>query len=60
MYDVLGREVATLVDAQYEAGYHSVRWDGKDKNGYSVSSGVYLYKLEAGSFTQVKKMCLVR
>ena len=47
-----------MADAQYEAGYHSVRWDGKDNNGNPVSSGVYLYQLQAGDFAQVKKMSL--
>jgi hypothetical protein len=60
IFNTLGQEVRALVDAQYEAGYHGVRWDGKDENGHTVSSGVYLYKLEAESFAQVKKMCLVR
>ncbi|MCI0695971.1 T9SS type A sorting domain-containing protein [candidate division KSB1 bacterium] len=60
IFNVLGAEVRTLVDEQYETGYHHVRWDGKDKNGKQVASGVYLYQLRAGSFSQVKKMSLLR
>jgi len=60
IFNILGAEVRTLADAPYEAGYHRVRWDGKDKNGKLVASGVYLYQLRAGSFSQVKKMSLLR
>jgi hypothetical protein len=60
IFNILGSEVRTLVDKQYEAGYHNVRWDGKDKQGNPVASGVYLYQLRAGSFSQVRKMSLLR
>jgi flagellar hook assembly protein FlgD len=49
-----------LVNANYEAGDHSVRWDGKNMAGITVSSGVYLYQLQVDDFSQVKKMCLLR
>ena len=54
--DLLG----LVADQQYEAGYHSVRWDGKDNNGNVVSSAIYLYQIQAGDFTQVKKISLLR
>jgi hypothetical protein len=68
IYNLLGEEIRTLVDEQREAGYHTVRWDGKDKNGKPVASGVYLYQLRASDtstglrqgFSQVKKMSLLR
>jgi hypothetical protein len=60
IFNLLGKEVRTLVDEQREAGYHSVHWEGKDKNGKLVASGVYLYQLQAGSFSQVKKMSFIR
>jgi hypothetical protein len=60
IFNINGEEIRALVDGQYEAGYHRVRWDGKDKNGNAVASGVYLYQLRAGSFSQVKKMSLLR
>ncbi len=60
IFNTLGQEIRTLTDAQYVAGYHSVRWDGKDNHGNPVSSGVYLYQLRAGTFSQVKKMSLLR
>jgi hypothetical protein len=60
IFNVLGEEICTLVEAPYEAGYHSIRWDGKDKHGNPVASGVYLYQLRAGEFAQVRKMSLLR
>lgn len=53
IFDVLGREIATLVDGMESAGNKSVRWDA-DK----LTSGIYFYKLEAGQFTTVKKLVL--
>ena len=60
IYNTLGQEVRTLADEPYKAGYHNLRWDGQDRNGNAVSSGVYLYQLQAGEFQQVKKMSLLR
>jgi hypothetical protein len=60
IFNINGEEIRTLVDAPYQAGYHRVRWDGKDKNGNAVASGVYLYQLQAGGFSQVRKMSLLR
>ncbi|KAA0230176.1 T9SS C-terminal target domain-containing protein [candidate division KSB1 bacterium] len=60
IFNVLGEKIRTLVNASYEAGYHSVLWDGKDEYGDPVTSGVYLYQLRAGEFSQVRKMSLIR
>ncbi len=60
IFDILGREVKSLVNELQDAGYKEVIWDGNDKNGLSVSSGVYFYKIEAGTFTDIKKMVLIR
>ncbi len=60
IYNTLGQQIGTLIDTQYAAGFHSVRWDGKDRNGSPVSSGVYLYQIQAGEFSQVRKMSLIR
>ncbi len=60
IYNTLGQQIETLVDTQYAAGFHSVRWDGKNRNGSPVSSGVYLYQIQAGEFSQVRKMSLIR
>ncbi len=55
IYDVLGREVRTLVNESQHSGNHSVNFS--DKN---LSSGVYFYRLEAGIFTETKKLVLLR
>ncbi|MBU8920541.1 MAG: T9SS type A sorting domain-containing protein [Bacteroidales bacterium] len=60
IYNILGQRVATLVDCSQERGYRTARWDGKNTNGASVSSGIYFYKLQAGSFEETKKMILLR
>ncbi|MCI0699419.1 T9SS type A sorting domain-containing protein [candidate division KSB1 bacterium] len=60
IFNTLGEEIRTLVDAPFAAGSHSVRWDGKAENGEAVASGVYLYQLRAGRFMKVKKMSLLR
>ena len=49
-----------LFDGDLGTGYHSITWDGKNDGGSSVGSGVYLYRLEAGSFVTTKKMMLVK
>jgi photosystem II stability/assembly factor-like uncharacterized protein len=61
IYNLLGAEVATLVsDEQQAAGYHAAIWDGRDKNGRLVASGVYVYRIRAGSFTSTRKLTLVK
>lgn len=55
VYDILGNEVAVLVNETKEAGYHSVKF-----NASKLPSGVYVYTLQAGSFSEVKKMILVK
>jgi hypothetical protein len=58
--DVMGRELADLVNRDQSAGRYQVNWDGCDKLGHPVPSGVYFYRLQAGEFKAVKKMLLVR
>ncbi len=60
VYDLLGKEVKTLVSGLRHAGRHSVAWDGRDNFGKDVSGGIYLYRINSGTNTQVKKMLLVK
>ncbi len=60
IYNTLGQEIRTLLDSEYSAGSHNVGWDGKDNHSRPVASGIYLYKLQAGGFSQVRKMSLIR
>jgi photosystem II stability/assembly factor-like uncharacterized protein len=55
VYDMLGREVAVLTDENFTAGTHTI-----DFNASNLASGVYLYKIESGSFIDTKKMVLVK
>ena len=55
VYDMLGREVAVLVDERREAGRYEVTWDGSH-----LASGVYFYRMNAGTFTQCQKMLLLK
>jgi len=61
IYNMLGQRVRTLVaDEMYEAGYYSVVWDGWNNTGRVVSSGLYIYRITAGEFIDVKKMMFVK
>jgi hypothetical protein len=55
VYNVLGQNVATLINGQMNAGYHSVTW-----NAQSAASGVYFYKLTAGNYSKVYQMTLMK
>jgi hypothetical protein len=60
VYDVLGRRIRTLVRGTRDAGLHQVRWDGENRYGKPVGSGVYFYRFEAEDFEETRKMMLVR
>jgi hypothetical protein len=60
IYDAAGRLVRVLVEGDRAAGRHTELWDGCDASGKSVASGVYFYRLDAGSFTQTRKMILLQ
>jgi len=60
IYDMTGRLVSTLVDGNLKEGYHSITWDGKDSNGYAVSSGMYIYSLKGEGISITKKMVMMK
>lgn len=60
IYDIGGRLVNTLVDDYYSAGGHSIIWNGINRDGEVLSSGVYLYRLEADGLAEVKRLVLIK
>ena len=60
IFNVLGQKVRTLVDGAQQAGQYTVSWDARNDLGHSVASGLYFYRIEAGDFTQTRKMTLLR
>jgi len=60
VYDLLGKNVKTLVSEIMASGAHEVIWDGMDESGEAVASGIYLYKLKTENFSQIKQMTLLR
>jgi hypothetical protein len=60
VYNILGQNVATLVDGFMPAGDHAVEWDGRNSNGESVSSGMYFYRVTAGGESVSRKMLLLK
>jgi exo-beta-1,3-glucanase (GH17 family) len=58
--NVIGQMVKTLADRKYQAGTHRVIWDGTVDNGNHAASGIYLYRLVAGKFSETKKMVLLK
>ena len=61
IYNMLGVRIRTLLAGQTKsAGFYTMTWDGKDDAGHSMSSGIYLYRINAGSFISSKKMTLLK
>jgi hypothetical protein len=55
VYDVLGRQVSTLVNEKMTAGSHEILWDAQD-----APSGIYIYQIKTGKFVETKKMILLK
>ncbi len=60
IYDVLGRKITTLVNEELSPGVYEVVWDGRDESGIPVASGIYIYRLTAGDYTQAHRMLLMK
>ena len=60
IYDMLGRQVKTLINQAQDAGYRSVIWNATNDYGKPVSAGIYLYQIQAGEYMQTKKMVLLK
>ena len=60
IYDLLGNEINNLVKSNQSSGYKTIDWDATDNQGRQISAGVYLYSIEAGNFSQTKKMIFLK
>jgi flagellar hook assembly protein FlgD len=60
IYNIFGQEVRALVNARQPPGANAVVWDGRDESGKEVSSGIYIYRLQAGKSVQSRKLSFVR
>ena len=60
IYNILGSKIATLFDGKQQAGSHTITWNGMDKHGNQVASGLYFYKMTTPNFSKTRKMMLMR
>ena len=60
VYNILGREVATLVNEKQKPGYYEVEFNCHSGEGRNLASGVYFYRIKCGDFIQTKKMVLLK
>ena len=60
IYDIKGRLINTLIDEYQQPGSYSIQWKGHAQNGSTVSSGMYLYQLQTGSYSTFKKMMFIK
>ncbi|MEJ2627191.1 MAG: chitobiase/beta-hexosaminidase C-terminal domain-containing protein [bacterium] len=60
IYDILGREIITLVEKNFQAGWYNIIWDGTDNKGRKIDSGLYIYILKAGDFIKVRKLLFLK
>ena len=60
VFNIAGQSVKVLLNGKMSAGNHSAAWDGKDKSGRLLPSGIYLYRLKMAGFSEVKRMVLLK
>ena len=60
IYNILGQRVKTLINDVYSAGRYKVTWDGTNNVGGQVSTGVYIYRIQAGNIVQSKKLTFIK
>lgn len=60
VYNLIGERVKVLVNEALQPGVHTFYWDGRDSFGEAVSSGIYIYRLDAGKFSETKRMILLK
>ena len=60
LFDLLGRQVATLAEGEHPAGAHTVEYDLREAGGTPLRAGVYFYRLRAGTFEDQRKLTVLR
>ncbi|TAK53062.1 MAG: T9SS type A sorting domain-containing protein [Bacteroidetes bacterium] len=60
VFDVLGRKIATIANGTKQSGFYTVEWNGVDDNGFSVPTGVYIVRMNAGEFSETRKILLMK
>ena len=60
LYNLTGQKIATLAAGEHPAGTYSFTWDGRDKSGRALATGLYLYRLRAGHRAETRKLTLLR
>jgi hypothetical protein len=60
IYDLMGREIRTLINSEQNAGFKIIQWNATDNLGKSVPAGMYIYTIQAGEFRQTRKMVLLK
>ncbi len=60
IYNILGQQVATVVNRHMQPGYHAVHWNGINDTGNSLASGLYIYQITTGNYHAVKKLVLLK
>ncbi len=60
IFNMKGQHIRSLVQAEYGAGIHSINWNGTDDHLKTVSSGIYFYRLQAGSYTETRRALLLK
>jgi len=60
IYDILGREIRTLINESRSAGFYNINWNGVGNSGYPVASGIYFYQIQIDDFKESKKMILIK
>ncbi len=60
IFDLLGRQIRTLVDTDHESGHFQVSWDGTNDHHQLVTAGIYLCRMEAEEFVKVIKIAFIK
>ena len=60
IYDLMGREIRTMINSEQIAGFKNIQWNATDNLGKSVPAGMYIYTIQAGEFRQTRKMVLLK